>query len=155
MEPQTEHTYTRLNLQSNSTTLNMHTHLKIWSLTFDLNPLTTNTLTTWQSNHPNPDSPRPSETNTRKCYTQHIYIGNKTSVIWPPIVYTTNITQLQTTRDITLSIATGCTLDINIQHLYGEKTNYHHAHLKLHRSQIRQQSQHSTHTLHSLIKHTT
>ena len=48
-----------------------------------------------------------------------------------------------------LRIATGCTSDTNIQHLHNE-TNILplNAHLKLHSSQLRQKSQHTTHPLH-------
>ena len=78
--------------------------------------------------------------NTRKYCSQHTKLLLDQYYGMPsPIASTTNITKHSTT------LTTGCKLDTNIQHL-DDETNILplHIHSKLHVSQIRQKSQHST-----------
>ena len=76
------------------------------------------------------------------------------STIWSPNASETSIDKLQIVQNTALRIATGCTHDINTQHLHDE-TNVLpiHQHLQLHASQIRQKAQHPTHPLHKLTIH--
>ena len=63
---------------------------------------------------------------------------------------------LKTVQNTALRIATGCIQDTHIQHLHDETQILPlYTHLQLSASQIRQKSQHPTHLLHSLTKHTT
>ena len=57
--------------------------------------------------------------------------------IWSHITSTSDITKIQTIQNTTLRIATGCTLDTNIQHQHDETITLSlHTHTKLHASQI-------------------
>ena len=77
------------------------------------------------------------------------------STVWSPIISDTNLQKLQTTQNNALRIITGCTSDINTQHLHKEtKTLTLSNHLKLHASQLRQKSQLPTHPLHDLNRQT-
>jgi len=42
------------------------------------------------------------------------------STIWSPVISDTNLKLLQSTQNNALRIATGCTLDTNVQHLHEE-----------------------------------
>ena len=68
--------------------------------------------------------------------------------MWSPNASEANIDKLQIVQNPALRIATGCTYDINTQHLHDE-TNVLpiHQHLQLHAAQIRQKAQHPTHKL--------
>src|SRR5688572_4938108 len=77
------------------------------------------------------------------------------NTVWSPIISDTNLQKLQTTKNNTLRIITGCTSDTNTQHLHKEtKTLPLFNHLQLHASQLRQKSQLSTHPLHDLNRPT-
>ena len=61
------------------------------------------------------------------------------------------IMKLQTIQNTALCLATGCTHDINTQHLHGKtKVLPMDIHLKLHATQLKQPSQIQTHPLHDL-----
>ena len=73
------------------------------------------------------------------------------STIWSPIISNTNMNKLQTIQNSALQTITGCTLDTNTHHLHtGTKILPIDTHMKLHRSQLRQQAQDPEHTLHQL-----
>ena len=73
------------------------------------------------------------------------------STIWSPIISNTNMNKLQTIQNSALRTITGCTLDTNTHHLHTEtKILPIDTHMKLHRSQLRQQAQDPEHTLHQL-----
>jgi len=73
------------------------------------------------------------------------------STIWSPVASDTNIQKLQITQNNVLRIITGCTMDINIEHLHQEtKTLPISCHLKLHASQQEHQAQHPSHSLYDL-----
>src|SRR5207248_2695928 len=75
------------------------------------------------------------------------------STVWYPIISDTNLQKLQSTQNSALRVVTACTPDTNAQHLHKEtKTLPLSNHLKLHASQLRQKSQHTTHPLHDLTK---
>ena len=75
------------------------------------------------------------------------------SSVWSPIASSTSINKLQVMQNAALRTATGCTQDINIQHLHDETLTLPiHEHLQLHASQYKQKTQHPSHPLH---KHTT
>ena len=74
--------------------------------------------------------------------------------IQPHVASTTNITKLQTIQNTALCIATSCTLDTNNQHLHDETNILSlHPHLNFMHNKL-DKSQHSTHLLNSLTKHT-
>ena len=73
------------------------------------------------------------------------------STIWSPIISNTNMNKLQTIQNSALRTITGCTLDTNTHHLHTEtKILPIDTHMKLNRSQLRQQAQDPEHTLHQL-----
>ena len=75
------------------------------------------------------------------------------STVWAPIAVTTNVNKLQKIQNTALRVATGCTQDTNLTHLHNEtKILPLTEHLKLHSSQLRQQSQHPEHPLHNLTR---
>ena len=103
----------------NYATLDMHTHPNIWVSTTILNAPVTHTLTTRQSKH---KKIYLSSDKWRKHNSQNPLQDQYWSM--PPLYG--YILHLQTTlkkyklRNTTLSIATGCTFDNNIQHLNDE-----------------------------------
>ena len=73
------------------------------------------------------------------------------STVWSPIIKDTNRNKLQTTQNTALRIATGCTLDTNIQHLHAEtKVLPLLHHLNLHASNFYLKTQLTNHPLHHL-----
>ena len=89
--------------------------------------------------------------NTYKAITRPVL--EYASTIWSPIVAPTNINKLQVIQNTALRIATGCTKDSNIEHLHNEtKILPMTEHLKLHSSQLRQQTQHPNHPLHAFTR---
>ena len=65
------------------------------------------------------------------------------SSIWSPLSSSTSINKLQVMQNAVLRTTTGCTQDINIQHLHDETLILPiHEHLQLHASQYKQKTQH-------------
>ena len=74
------------------------------------------------------------------------------SSVWSLLPSSTSINKLQVMQNAALRTATGCTQDINIQHLHDETLTFPiHEYLHLHASQYKQKTQHPSHPLH---KHT-
>ena len=69
------------------------------------------------------------------------------SSVWSPLASSTSINKLQVMQNATLSTATGCTQDTNIQHLHDETlTPPIHEHLQLHASQYKHNIHHILYT---------
>ena len=157
-----EHNRT-LNLTINNTTIPTIHHPKVLGLTFDTGHnfkehidrtatkanktipiIKALTATNWGKN-------KETLTATYKTITRPIIEYGNT--IWGPIASNTNINKLQTIQNNALRTITGCTKDTNIEHLHNETQILPiHEHIKLHGSQLRQQAQDPTHTLHTLTK---
>ena len=71
------------------------------------------------------------------------------NTIWSPTVCKTNLDKLQAVQNNALRIATGCTMDTNIQHLYEETLVLPlKEHLQLHASLLKHKFNHLNHPLH-------
>ena len=74
------------------------------------------------------------------------------SSIWSPLACSTSINKLQVMHNAALRTATGCTQDINIQHMHDETLSLPiHEQLQLHASQYKHKTQHPSHSLHNHI----
>ena len=155
---------TTLTLQINNTQLPTVKHPKILGLTLD--PKLT------YSNHIQNTTKRAKQTiNILKALTSTHWgkaketlkttyktitrpIMEYANTVWSPITSNTNINKLQTTQNQALRTITGCTSDTNTQHLHEETRILPlQNHLRLHASQLRQQTQHPDHPLHALTTH--
>ena len=75
---------------------------------------------------------------------------------WWPLASSTSINKLQDMQNAALRTVTGCTQDTNIYHVYDEILILPiHEHIQLYTSQYTQKTQHPSHPIYAMMKHTT